>query len=136
ESGYEEFEDVRRRVGRNMPRGQSFWLVDMHDGKPRELALDALPGIAVDPLADLRKAAGKDALKGNRAVRIESRGADSLSWAPDSHSVALMLHAVDNKDRWLVTVDLASSTLQPRHRLTDPGWINWSFNEFGWMPDQ
>ena len=26
-------------------------------------------------------------------------------------------------------------TLQPRHRLHDDAWINWSFNDFGWMPD-
>ena len=46
-----------------------------------------------------------------------------------------MVRAVDNKDRWIATVDLASATLQPRHRLTDPAWINWSFNDFGWLPD-
>ena len=23
----------------------------------------------------------------------------------------------------------------PQHRLTDPAWINWNFNDFGWTPD-
>ncbi|MHC9083402.1 S9 family peptidase [Luteimonas sp. RIT-PG2_3] len=135
ESGYEEFEDVRTRVGRTDPVPQAFWLVDMADGRPRALTLDSLPGIASDPLAALRKAAGKEPLKGNRAVRIESRGAESLRWSSDSHSAALMLHSVDNKDRWLVTVDPENASLQSRHRLTDPGWINWDYNEFGWLPD-
>src|SRR5690606_26165883 len=67
ESGYEEVEDVRTRVGRHDPRAQTLWLVDMCDGKPRELKLDALPGIADDPLATLRKAAKRDPLKGDRA---------------------------------------------------------------------
>src|SRR5690606_40764901 len=40
-----------------------------------------------------------------------------------------------NKDRWLAAVDLAQARLQPRHRLTDPAWINWNFNDFGWLPD-
>ena len=137
ESGYEEFEDVRTRVGRNDPAPQSFWLVSVADGKVRELETDALPGITADPLADLRKAAGKDALKGNRPVRIEAWGGDVSSgvrWSDDGRGLALMLHSVDNKDRWLVTVDLSGATLQPVHRLSDEAWINWGFNEFGWMP--
>ena len=135
ESGYEEFEDVRTRVGRNLPRGQSLWLVDMHDGSRRALALDGLPGIGEDPLAKLRKAAGKDALKGPRSVRLESVDA-GLRWSADSRHLALMLHSVDNKDRWLVTLDPSDARLQPRHRLQDEAWINWDFNDFGWLPDQ
>src|SRR5690606_12615086 len=30
----------------------------------------------------------------------------------------------------------AQAALRVRDRLTDAAWINWSFNEFGWMPDQ
>src|SRR5690606_11183021 len=36
---------------------------------------------------------------------------------------------------WLASVDLSRAALQPVHRLSDEAWINWSFNEFGWMPD-
>ncbi|NLA66964.1 MAG: prolyl oligopeptidase family serine peptidase [Gammaproteobacteria bacterium] len=138
ESGYEEFEDVRTRVGRNDPAPQAFWLVSVADGKVRALATDPLPGIANDPLAGLRKAAGTEPLEGNRAVRIEGWGGDvstGARWNPAGTGLALMLHSVDNKDRWLATVDLAAATLRPVHRLTDEAWINWGFNEFGWMPD-
>ena len=135
ESGYEEFEDVRTRVGRNLPRAQSFWLVDMRDGSRRELSIASLPGVEQDPLASLRKAAGKDPMKGSRALRLEDPG-DGMLWSADSRHLALMLHAVDNKDRWLATLQPEEATLQSRHRLTDPAWVNWSFNEFGWLPDQ
>lgn len=74
ESGYEEFEDVRTRVGRNDPLPQKLWLADVSTGKVSELKFDALPGIAVDPLAALRGAAGKDALKGNRVVQAATSG--------------------------------------------------------------
>ncbi|MEO5962641.1 MAG: S9 family peptidase, partial [Thermomonas sp.] len=60
ESGYEEFEDARTRVGRNDPLPHKLWLAEISTGKVRELAFDALPGIKDDPLAALRKAAGKD----------------------------------------------------------------------------
>jgi len=129
ESGYEEVEDVRTRVGHNPPQGQQLVLVDLADGSQRALALAALPGIGADPLADLRKAAGLKPLEGERAVRI-----DALQWSDDGANVALMARAVDNKDRWIATVDLAAGKLAPAHRLTDPAWINWNFNDFGWLP--
>src|SRR5690606_5250 len=127
ESGYEEFEDVRTRVGRNLPRAQTFWLVDMRDGSRRELQTGALPGIGDDPLAALRKSAGKEPLKGPRALRLED-SEDGLLWSADSRFLALMLHSVDNKDRWLATLQPEGGEPQSRHRLTDPAWVNWSFN--------
>ena len=52
------------------------------------------------------------------------------------HFVAwpVLVRAVDNKDRWLASVDLAGAKLVTRDRLTDNAWINWGFNEFGWTP--
>ena len=138
ESGYEEFEEVRTRVGRNAPVAHTLWLVDIAAAKATELKFDALPGIAVDPLADLRKAAKQEPLKGNRAVRIETDGdgnGPAIHWSDDGRNVAVMVRAIDNKDRWIASVDLANARLQPRHRLTDAAWINWNFNDFGWLRD-
>jgi dipeptidyl aminopeptidase/acylaminoacyl peptidase len=131
ESGYEEVEDVRVRVGRNAPQGHGLQLVDLADGSLHELALSALPGIGSDPLAELRKLAGAKPLEGDRRVRV-----DGIEWNADGSQVAIMLRAIDNKDRWIVAVDFVGKTLQPLHRLTDPAWINWAFNEFGWMPGE
>jgi dipeptidyl aminopeptidase/acylaminoacyl peptidase len=139
ESGYEEFEEVRTRVGRNAPLPQKLWLVDLAAAKATELKYDTLPGIVDDPLAAMRKAAKQDPLKGNRDVQVltsgDNSGAPSIRWSDDGRSVVVAIRAIDNKDRWIATVDLASAKLQPRHRLTDPAWINWSFNDFGWTPD-
>jgi len=136
ESGYEDTEAVRTRVGRNPPPGQRFWLADVQDGTLRELALDGLPGISDDPLAQLRREAGQPPLGGPRPVRMESRGAASIAWAADASAVALMLHSVDNKDRWLVSIDPASARVALEHRLNDPAWINWDANAFGWLPPE
>lgn len=138
ESGYEEFEEVRTRVGRNAPVAHALWLIDIAAAKATELKFDALPGIAVDPLADLRRAAKQEPLKGNRAVRIETDGDGSgpaIHWSDDGRNVAVLVRAIDNKDRWIASVDLANARLQPRHRLTDAAWINWNFNDFGWLRD-
>jgi dipeptidyl aminopeptidase/acylaminoacyl peptidase len=56
-------------------------------------------------------------------------------WNDDGTRVAVMVFSVDNKDRWIATVDLEAGLLVSRHRLHDPGWINWEFNEMGWLPD-
>ncbi|HOU65614.1 MAG TPA: S9 family peptidase, partial [Thermomonas sp.] len=61
--------------------------------------------------------------------------APSLLWSNDGRNAAVMVRAIDNKDRWIATIDLVNAKLQPRHRLTDPAWINWGFNEFGWLAD-
>jgi dipeptidyl aminopeptidase/acylaminoacyl peptidase len=131
ESGYEEPADERTRVGRNPPNGQTLKLVDLRDGGIANLSLDGLPGIDADPLAVLRKTAGKDALKGHRPVRV-----GGVHWTDDGRSVAVELVSVDNKDRWIATVDFAAKALHNVHRLTDPAWVNsFSFNNFGWLPD-
>ncbi|MGH8030845.1 MAG: prolyl oligopeptidase family serine peptidase [Luteimonas sp.] len=138
ESGYEESKEARSRVGRNAPIAQTVWLVDTANAKATELNYDALPGIATDPLAALRKAAKKDPLKGNRDVRIETDGSGSgpaIHWSDDSRQVAMLVRAVDNKDRWIASVDLANAALQSRHHLHDEAWINWGFNDFGWTAD-
>ncbi|TXH70083.1 MAG: S9 family peptidase [Lysobacteraceae bacterium] len=141
ESGYEEFEEVRTRVGRNAPLPHRLWLVDVAAATARELKFDTLPGIADDPLAELRKAAKQEPLKGARAVRIETDGDGSgpaVRWSDDGGSVAVLVRAVDNKDRWLVTLTPTAGDatgLRLRHHLRDPAWIGWNFNEFGWLPD-
>jgi dipeptidyl aminopeptidase/acylaminoacyl peptidase len=143
ESGYEEFEEVRTRVGRKAPVPHTLWLVEVATAKATKLAFDGLPGIGADPLAAMRKAAGLDPLEGNRPVRVETDGdgtSPAIHWSNDGRQAAVLLRAVDNKDRWIATVspgagDAAGARLQSRHRLTDPAWINWTFNDFGWTPD-
>jgi len=131
ESGYEEQEPERTRVGRNPPPVESFKLVNLGDGSVADLSIAALPGIDDDPLAALRKAAGKPPLTGHRALR-----AAAMQWSADGRQAALELLSVDNKDRWIATVDFAGKSLRSAHRLSDPAWINsFAFSDFGWMPD-
>ena len=139
ESGYEESEEERVRVGRNSPIPESLKLVDLSQGTVRDLSFDSLPGIAADPLAALRKAQKLDPLKGNRPLRVlnegDNSGAATIRWSADGSQLALQMRAIDNKDRWIATVDFAAGTLRSAERLSDAAWINWNFNDFGWLPD-
>jgi len=164
ESGYEEQEDERTRVGRNDPAPQSLVLLDLERHAQHALASEDLPGIHDDPLkavreenaqrtrardaakaadshdakAKAKKDEGKDEPK-TRAVRIvadaEDGGGGGIAWSADGASLAIQIRAIDNKDRWIATVDFDRARLVGQHRLTDPAWINWNFNEFGWERD-
>ncbi|HET9680255.1 MAG TPA: prolyl oligopeptidase family serine peptidase, partial [Gammaproteobacteria bacterium] len=144
-SGYIEHEEVRTLVGENPPAPQHVVLLDLKTHQSHELDLKALPGITDDPLAELREKAlewhvehgaprdkVKQALQAPdvRAVRIEG-----IEWTDDGDRVALQIHSVDNKDRWIAGVDFESNELKTLHRLHDPAWINWYFNAYGWLPN-
>ncbi len=151
ESGYEEFEKERARVGRKPPQPQSLLLLDLATHSVHALSLDGLPGIDEDPLAAIRAenaaavaqspgappAAGQAAPRRRRGrVAPPGRGGGGgRRGRGDGGAVAVRLRALDNKDRWIASVDLRRFVLVPQHRLTDPAWINWTFNEFGWLRD-
>ena len=144
-SGYVETREVRTRVGRNGRSAHSVWLVDLETGDKQELDVGDLPGIKEDPLADLRANAiehyvelGEDRDKAEGRLKApETRGVQvwGTTWSPDGSEVALWIHANDNKDRWIATVDFESLKLVSQHRSTDKAWINVYHIEHGWLED-
>jgi dipeptidyl aminopeptidase/acylaminoacyl peptidase len=85
---------------------------------------------AAEKTADKDKDKDKPKEPGMRPLEVQG-----LTWSDDGRRLALELRARDNKDRWIATWDGAGGALTPRHRLTDPAWINWDFNDFGWLRD-
>ncbi|GLQ91305.1 S9 family peptidase [Dyella acidisoli] len=150
DSGFTETEAARTYVGRNDPAPQSVLLLDLAAHKSYPLSTDNLPGIKDDPLkairaktvAELQKA-GKDddakALKAPdvRPVTLYSMDSDSagIVWSDDGRNAALAFLSIDNKDRWIASIDFAHHALVPQHRLHNDAWINWAFNDFGWLKD-
>lgn len=151
-TGNVETEEARAKVGTEPPVPHSLVLLDLKNHERHDLDLAVLPGIEDDPLKELREAAAarkkeedekdkdekdKKDEKGAQAEEPQPRPVEvaGIRWSDDGGRLAVQLRARDNKDRWIATVDLAKHALVPRHRLTDPGWINWSFNEFGWLRD-
>jgi dipeptidyl aminopeptidase/acylaminoacyl peptidase len=150
ESGYEEFETERARVGRNPPAPQSVMLLNLLDHTVHALSVDNLPGIQDDPLKAIREengtqnvqtegSGGRDAKPAARGVIVMPEdpdgGAGGLVWSLDGKALAIQMVSIDNKDRWIASVDFDKYALVPQHRLSDPAWINWSLNDFGWLAD-
>jgi dipeptidyl aminopeptidase/acylaminoacyl peptidase len=150
ESGYEEFETERLRVGRNPPSPQALVLLNLTDHSQHLLTFEHIPGIDDDPLKAVRDENAKlhpeiagamtDGKPKQRAVWITSDEPDvgdrgGIQWSANGHALAIQLLSIDNKDRWLVTVDFSNYSLITQHRLTDGAWINDRSNEFGWLND-
>jgi dipeptidyl aminopeptidase/acylaminoacyl peptidase len=149
DSGYAEQEEARVYVGRNDPAPQSLLLLDLTNHATYPLAIDALPGIKNDPLKDLRAStiaalqkAGKadqaKALKAPDVRPVTVLSADNgggIVWSDNGSHAAVQVRAIDNKDRWIASVDFARHALVNQQRLTDNAWINWNFNDFGWLKD-
>lgn len=153
ESGYEEFETERIRVGRNPPAPQSLVLLNLVDHSVHALSLEDLPGIGEDPLKAIRaengtgtppgglaspgaKPARRDLTRGVTIVSDEpDPGAGGIAWSRDGTALGVQFLSIDNKDRWIASVDFTKYALVPQHRLTDSAWIGWTFNEFGWLAD-
>ncbi|MEM9172616.1 MAG: prolyl oligopeptidase family serine peptidase [Pseudomonadota bacterium] len=146
-SGYTETRELRPRVGRNAPAPDSFWLVDIETNSASQISLADLPGIDDDPLAALRESALEWHIEhGQNAEAVEAalvapdqRGvlAGAIEWSADGRFVAVQMFSIDNKDRWLATVDTQAEdgSWQAQHRLTDPAWVNYAHNDFGWLSD-
>lgn len=92
-------------------------------------------------------AAGADAAKpaGDEAKKAEGDGKKSepgprtfeffdAHFSPDGERVAFSIASVDHKDRWIVSASLTEPHFRELHHLHRRGWINWDFNEFGFLP--
>jgi dipeptidyl aminopeptidase/acylaminoacyl peptidase len=154
ESGYEEFEKERLRVGRNPPAAQSLMLLNLADHTMHALAFEKLPGIYDDPLKAVREenasahppanpsaaavpGAGDRKMRGAWVINDEPDAINGggIVWSADGGALGIEVYAIDHKDRWIVSVDLANYVLVPQHRLSDAAWIEGAFNEFGWLND-
>lgn len=143
--GYVESTKVHTHVGINPPAPQQVMLLNLKTHTVWPLDLTQLPGIKQDPLAQLRKSAVKwhvdhgmskaQAEKITAAPDIRPVRVWNLAWSRNGRQLAIQFRAIDNKDRWITTVDFANRKLVTKNRLTDNAWINWDYNEFGWLPD-
>jgi len=145
DSGYVKIQKVRPLVGENMPTPQYIVIMDLVSHKQQQIKLENLPGMDKDPLRKLRKKAKKwhqdhGATKSEAEDLVaapDTREVNifSAEWSNDSQQLALMIKTIDNKDRWITTISTETLEITSQHRLHDNGWINWKFNQYGWLPD-
>lgn len=134
--------NVRQRVADAKPQNDDVWLVNLSSYNKTKLKFQNLPGYNDDVLADVKSDnanARGEKYQVNRLPRPITllrnwyKSEPSLTWHRSGSQAALMLEAWDNKDRWIVSVDFDKKRFTTQHRLHDSAWINYAFNDFGWL---
>jgi len=131
-------EKVRHRVANNRQYKETLFLLDLKSGQQFPLTYETLPGFDEDVLASVKQEnyqrEGKtyESKKSPRNIHV-MQASQPIKWLENGKQVAVLLEAWDNKDRWLTTVDLLENKLTSQHRLHDDAWVNYTFNEFGWL---
>ena len=144
EDGRIKAQPVRQRVADAEPSSHSIFFLDIENNTQKKLSYVNLPGYNEDVLADVKRENAKakgETYTNNRLPRDIGLLFDwyatemPVKWHDSSSHVALMLEAWDNKDRWIVTVDVDKPSFQTQHRMHDSAWVNYRFNQFGWFDE-
>ncbi|KZN30104.1 hypothetical protein N480_03935 [Pseudoalteromonas luteoviolacea S2607] len=133
---------ARSRVADNKPVEVEVIYFDLAADTQKSVGFETLPGFDEDVLAAVKKenaeAIGESykSEKSPRAIKLMRDwywSQSPIQWNSDGNQVALMFKAWDNKDRWLTTMDFEKGELTPQHRLHDSAWVNYAYNDFGWL---
>ncbi|WP_299797511.1 prolyl oligopeptidase family serine peptidase [uncultured Shewanella sp.] len=141
--GYVDAVPARARVAEDNPPGERLVLLDLQSHDSIDVTIEGLEGFDEDVLAEVKSENAK--LTGEtysseklprkiQLMRDWGWSQSAIQWQESANRVAIMLEAVDNKDRWIATLDLNKGTLKTQHRLHDKAWVNYNFNQFGWLP--
>ncbi len=135
ESGFTTDIPGRTKVG--APRGTSeFFLYDREKDTVYSIKADSIPGIKdlPDYLQDYPKLLAERKKKNaNRNVTFSW-----VSWSPKGQNAVVEITADDNKDRWIMLVDLETGKLKLLDRQRDEAWIGGpgiNFGAVGWIDE-
>ncbi|WP_418358141.1 prolyl oligopeptidase family serine peptidase [Shewanella basaltis] len=141
--GYVDAVPARARVAEDAFPGQRLVLLDLVEHTKKDITIEGLTGFDEDVLASVKaenaKAQGKSyqSVKAPRLIQLMQDwewSQSAMQWSETGQQLMLMLEAVDNKDRWIARVDLQKGKLITEHRLHDDAWVNYNYNQFGWIP--
>ncbi len=129
QSGYTEIQNTRSKVG-NLPGEMKMGIFDLENDSVYHVDHTTIPGIY--DLPDYAKdypERYEDKEPIERSVRFSSP-----KWSDDGLYCVLSVSASDNKDRWLLLLDLPGGTTKLLDRQRDEAWVGYG-GGMGWMPD-
>ncbi|MGB0525954.1 MAG: prolyl oligopeptidase family serine peptidase, partial [Flammeovirgaceae bacterium] len=140
ESGY--LEDINARMKVGTPQDTyEFWVYDCEKDSTYQVDVKQLEGIYDKPKFKEDYHTGDDAYNDQYE---QPREVNVHGPVYSSDGKALVdIRAMDNKDRWVAVLDLATGTLEVIERQHDDAWIGgpgisgWNFvmGNMGWLPD-
>ncbi len=141
ESGFTQDIPARTKVGAAQSTAELF-IYDIQRDTVVSVKADELPGIFDTP--EYKKDYATTDSKGARDKKPVSRSVtySTLVWSADGRNNALALRSLDNKDRWIVSLDLATKKFKLIDRQHDDAWIGgpgtggfFAGINIGWLAD-
>ncbi|BAJ00466.1 S9 family peptidase [Shewanella violacea] len=141
-AGYVDAVPARARVAEDNPPGERLVLLDLDTGTKKDITIEGLTGFDEDVLAKVKSENAKaqgELYKSEETPRKIQLMQDwgwsqsAIQWQGSGHSAAIMLESLDNKDRWIASLNIEKGSLKTEHRLHDNAWVNYTFNQFGWV---
>jgi dipeptidyl aminopeptidase/acylaminoacyl peptidase len=132
-SGFTEDIQARTKVGASIGTSELF-VYDIKRDTVLQVKTDSIPGITDVP--SFTKAYPKKDKKESKDKKPQARSISFSSpvWSQDGKYAVLQLRAADNKDRWIVLLDVATQKLTVIDRQHDDAWVGGpgGFN-VGWI---
>jgi dipeptidyl aminopeptidase/acylaminoacyl peptidase len=136
-SGFTEDINARTKVGAAL-NSQELYLYDVTGDTVFQISIAELEGVN-DKITFSNSAPVKEnkEKKEPRAVNFSH-----VTWNENATRAAVVIRSVDNKDRWIATLDPKERKLKMVHRLHDDAWIGpflgWGFSSqnAGWLDNE
>lgn len=144
ESGFTEDIPARTKVG--APQNTyEFYVYAIDQDTVLQVKTDDIPGIFDTPdyKKDYPAKPVKEEPKNGKEKKPEPRPVlfSGLTWSDDGKNNAIVVRALDNKDRWILSLDLATQKLKLIDRQHDDAWVGgpgagfFGNNNIGWLGD-
>lgn len=140
DAGFTEDLNVRTKVGRPGTTYE-FMIYDIPADTVYAVTADSIPGIYDRPAYMAEEATGSEEETGEDPAprQVIFHGP---FWSDDGRRAAMVLLSLDNKDRWIMSLDPATGTLALLDHQRDEAWIGGPgifgrsrAGSIGWMPD-
>lgn len=130
ESGFTEDIPARTKVG-SPQTAYELMVYDIVRDTVLAVKTDPLPGITESPA--FRKDYPAKPAKDGKQPKVENRIVTFFGpfWNESGKNNYMIIQALDNKDRWIASVDPATQQLKPIDRLHDDAWVGGPANGFG-----
>lgn len=135
ESGYTENINARPKVGTPYFETVELFIYDIENDTVYQVSTKQIPGIDIQPVYLKEYSSKKDEEKSPRKVSISSP-----IWSGDGMNAVLEITTLDNKDRWIMLLDISDGSLILLDHQHDEAWIGgpgigpWG-GVLGWTPD-
>ncbi|MFC2121978.1 S9 family peptidase, partial [Bacteroidota bacterium] len=130
-SGYTEIQRTRSKVGGTGGRRTSLMIYDLEKDTIYTVRKDKIPGIKdlPDYVKDYPERADDEPIE--REVNISG-----INWSEDGKYPVINVSSSDNKDRWIMLLDMETGIPKLLDRQRDEAWIGGpGTRSIGWMPD-